>query len=67
VRQITSLSDGFANYFTVSPDGQWIVFERSKAQFREGSLELWLVRRDGTQPRRLVSDGQLPAWAPRPL
>jgi TolB protein len=67
VRQITSLSDGFANYFTLSPDGQWIVFERSRAQFREGSLELWLVRRDGTQPRRLVSDGQLPAWAPRPL
>ncbi len=65
-RQITTLpANEFANYFSISPDGQWLVFERSKQQFREGPLELWVVRRDGTQLRKLVSDGQLPAWSSR--
>lgn len=65
-KQITALPPNeFANFFSISPDGQWLVFERSKQQFREGSLELWVVRRDGTQLRKLVADGQLPAWSTR--
>lgn len=65
VSQLSSLGSDFVSFFSVSPDGQWVVFERSKTQFREGPIELWVMRRDGTQMRRLVADGQLPSWARR--
>jgi TolB protein len=60
--RLTSLVNEFANFFSVSPDGQWVVFERSREQYRTGPIELWVMRRNGSELRRLVADGQLPAW-----
>ena len=62
LRQITSFRDSYARRFGISPDGQQIVFERVTAL--DGPSELWIVGRDGTGERLLVSDGALPAWNP---
>jgi Tol biopolymer transport system component len=51
-----------------SPDGNWIVFARAtnanKPPGSSGSAEIYLMRADGTDMRRLVAGGfnQLPAW-----
>ncbi|HYE54293.1 MAG TPA: hypothetical protein VD996_05595, partial [Chitinophagaceae bacterium] len=57
---------------SISPDGQWIVFETGKS-LEEKSNELlsgkkavvpdlWVMRLDGSQPRLLVKNGSGPAW-----
>ena len=46
-----------------SPDGKQIVFSR----FAEGNLDLYTMKADGTEQRRLTTDAQLdsqPAWSP---
>jgi hypothetical protein len=53
----------------VSPDGEWIVFVVRKTDLDEnrGRKDLWLVRIDGTELRRLTShpsDDTNPRWAP---
>jgi TolB protein len=43
-----------------SPDGAWLAFTSS----REGQPDVWLVRADGTDLRRITSD-PAPEWLPR--
>lgn len=62
-RQITSFDDALALQFSISPDGQWIVFERAPALGEV--VDLWLVRRDGSEMRLLVETAGRPAWSPR--
>jgi Tol biopolymer transport system component len=48
-----------------SPDGAWIAFDAYKS-VRENSFtpaECWLVRRDGTGPKKLAA-GATPRWSP---
>jgi Tol biopolymer transport system component len=56
-----------------SPDGQWIAFDRcvdltSNAPPREGGhpqrTDIWLVRPNGRDLRRLVKNGSQPSWSP---
>jgi TolB protein len=62
VRQLTRLGDEFARAFSVSPDGQTVVFERAKSLEGDEGCDLWVVGVDGGGPRLLVRNGQSPSW-----
>lgn len=60
---ITQLTDRFGNLNgpEISPDGSTIVFKLSTAN----SNELWLMDRDGSNPRRIPNaSGWDPTWSP---
>ena len=61
-RQITNLQNEFTGMFSISPDGQWIVFERSKSLDDDRAIDLWIASIDGGNPRLLVRDGSSPSW-----
>jgi WD40 repeat protein len=60
--QITDLQNEFTGNFSISPDGQWIVFERSKSLDDDRAIDLWVAPLDGRNPRLLVRDGFSPSW-----
>lgn len=69
----TIISDGGNNYYpAVSPDGQWVIFNRSDSDaYDDVNAELWVARIDGTGARKLdlanVGPGltnSWPRWAP---
>ena len=60
--QITKLQNEFTGMFSVSPDGEWIVFERSKSLDDDRPIDLWIAPIDGGNPRLLVRDGFSPSW-----
>jgi dipeptidyl aminopeptidase/acylaminoacyl peptidase len=62
VRKITGLANEYVRGFSISPDGQRVVFERTTDL--SGRSDLWIVQRDGSGLRLLVSDGSSPAWNP---
>jgi hypothetical protein len=62
VMQVTRFENEFARAFSISPDGQWIVFERSKSYEDDKDCDLWVVGLDGREPRLLVRNGQRPSW-----
>jgi len=63
---LTQFTDEFAIDVSVSPDGQWIVFERSETnEFTAG--DLWIMRWDGTEMRLLVQNGLRPSWSQHAL
>lgn len=62
VTQVTHLENEFARNFSVSPDGQWIVFERAKSLEEGKDSDLWVARHDGTGLRLLVRHGFDPSW-----
>lgn len=59
--QITNLDDELVRSFSTSPDGQAIVFERAAA-LDSTSADLWIINRDGSGLRKLVSNGRAPEW-----
>jgi TolB protein len=60
--QITRLQNEFTGMFSISPDGEWIVFERSKSLDDDRPIDLWIASIDGGNPRLLVRDGFSPSW-----
>ena len=73
VTQITSLKDGFARCFTISPDGTRIVYERCRLAPGEDEnlvyniqeledVDLWMIGIDGRGDKLLVKNGFGPAW-----
>jgi hypothetical protein len=69
----TIITGGGNNYYpAVSPDGQWVLFNRSDADaYDDPNAELWVARIDGTGQRKLdlanVGPGltnSWPRWAP---
>jgi hypothetical protein len=62
--QLTQLGDEFSIDISVSPDGEWIVFERS-VNLELTAGDLWIMRSDGTEQRLLVNDGLRPSWSQR--
>lgn len=63
-RQLTSITnfeETFAKSFSVSPDGKWIVFERTKG-FVDDEADLWIVGMDGKGLRLLTKNASDPAW-----
>jgi Tol biopolymer transport system component len=63
VTQITRLQNEFTGAFTISPDGQWIVFERSKTLDNDRAIDLWIVGMNGRSPRLLTRNGFAPSWS----
>ncbi|MDQ3804446.1 MAG: hypothetical protein M3416_11515 [Acidobacteriota bacterium] len=59
---VTNLEGEFARRFDLSPDGGWVVFERSKVLDDYKNVDLWVVRTDGTGARLLVRGGLGPSW-----
>jgi Bacterial Ig-like domain (group 2)/WD40-like Beta Propeller Repeat len=66
LRKLTDFTGEFIRSFSVSPDGESIVFERITG----GSIydlatlpsDLWVMERGGAEPRLLARGGRLPAW-----
>lgn len=62
VTQITQLQNEFTGAFSISPDGQWIVFERSKSLDQDRAVDLWIVGMNGKNARLLTRNGFAPSW-----
>ncbi|HJP92021.1 MAG TPA: hypothetical protein VJ875_08715 [Pyrinomonadaceae bacterium] len=62
VTQITHLENEFIGSFSISPDGQWIVFERSNSLDDDRAIDLWIVGINGRNARLLVKKGSAPSW-----
>ena len=65
VTQITQLQNEFTGAFSISPDGQWIVFERSKTLDQDRAIDLWVVGMNGKNARLLTRNGFAPSWGHR--
>ncbi|MFL6228377.1 MAG: hypothetical protein ACJ741_06325 [Pyrinomonadaceae bacterium] len=63
VMQVTHLENEFARRFSISPDGQWIVFERAKTTDDDAETDLWITGLDGSAPRLLARGGASPSWS----
>lgn len=51
---------------TVSPDGQYILFERTTDPVFDPTGSLWIVNRDGTGLHKLLDDAGQHAWGSTP-
>lgn len=61
VTPLTDFTNELAAGFSLSPDGQSIVFERTPT-LGGSQIDLWIMDRAGSNLRLLVSDGQIPSW-----
>lgn len=59
---LTNFEGEYVRAFDISPDGQWVVFERAKSWRDDKEVDLWLMRSDGTGARLLVRNGLAPSW-----
>jgi dipeptidyl aminopeptidase/acylaminoacyl peptidase len=62
VTQVTHLQNEFTGAFAISPDGQWIVFERLKSLDDNRDIDLWIARINGSNSHLLVRNGFSPSW-----
>ena len=62
IRKITGLTNEYVRGFSISPDGQRVVFERTTDL--SGPSDLWIVQRDGSGLRLLMGNAGSPAWNP---
>jgi len=60
--KVTQLENEFAKSFTISLDGLWIIYERSKTHEDDSTADLWMVKIDGSGSRLLVRNGMRPSW-----
>jgi WD40 repeat protein len=60
--QITHLDKEFAKAFTISPDGQWIAYERANEADSHKPADLWLIKINGSGNKLLVKDAHDPSW-----
>ena len=62
VTQLTDYKDMNARAFDISPDGQWVVYERAKKWNDDQGVDLWIMQIDGSNARLLVRNGASPSW-----
>jgi len=60
--QVTKLGNEFAKKFDVSPDGTWIVYERSKEHDDDALSDIWIQAMDGTGAKMLIKNARSPSW-----
>jgi Tol biopolymer transport system component len=60
--RLTNFEGEYARSFDISPDGEWIVFERAKKLDEDKDVDLWVMRTDGREARLLVRGGLAPSW-----
>ncbi len=51
-----------AHIFSLSPDGQSVVFERLVDDYDDSTSSLWIMNRDGSDLHKLADDAGRPAW-----
>jgi Tol biopolymer transport system component len=61
--QITKLENEFARRFSISPDGQWVVYERSNTWDEYETVDIWKIKMDGSEEKLLVKNGLDPVWS----
>jgi len=67
IAQRTNIDDESVMGMAVSPDGQYIVFERTTDPVFDPTSSLWIMKRDGSDlPRKLLDDAGRPAWGRTP-
>ena len=62
--QLTHFEGEFVRSFSVSPDGQSVVFERAQS-FSGGSSDLWLMQLNGKGQKLLTRNASSPSWGPQ--
>jgi len=60
--QITKLNNEFAQAFSISPDGNWIVYERAKEREARKPADIWIQKMNGAESKLLVKNARNPAW-----
>lgn len=50
-------------YPDIAPDGQTLVYARSRSLARQAPAEVWLANIDGSQPRRLAAKASFPTFS----
>jgi WD40 repeat protein len=60
--QVTKLEGAFTRRFTISPDGQWIVYERATTADEDKGVDLWMQKMDGSSGKLFVRNATGPAW-----
>ena len=50
--------------FDWSPDGQWLVFQRYNLLQQDSKPEIWMIKANGSERRKLADDASQPAWLP---
>ncbi len=68
ITQLTDFSTTheYARDFSLSPDGQYIIFERAPETLLGafgGASDLWMMGIDGSNPHLLVAGGAHPTWS----
>jgi len=61
--QVTKFDNEFARKFSVSADGHWIVYERTKEYDENAPADLWIQEMNGSNSRLLVKNGRSPSWS----
>ena len=61
--QVTKLEGAYARKFSISPDGNWIVYERGTTNDEDKDVDLWIQKIDGSAAKLLVRDASSPAWS----
>jgi len=62
-KQLTRFENDFAKKFSVSPDGKWIVYERTKEYDENSPADLWIQAMDGSESRLLTKNAHSPSWS----
>ena len=65
ITRLTSLPDDSARGLSISPDGQYVVFERVADVF-DSTSSLWIMSRNGSGLHKLADDAGRPAWGQIP-
>jgi Tol biopolymer transport system component len=60
--QVTQLEKEFARTFTISPDGQWIIYERAKEHDPNTGADLWLQKINGSPGKLFIRNARNPSW-----
>jgi Tol biopolymer transport system component len=63
VDQVPHFENEFARNFSISPDSNWVVFERAKTLDKDQEADLWIARIDGSNMRLLARNGFEPSWS----
>jgi len=63
IRQVTKFENEFARKFSISPDGNWIVYERTKEYDENSPADLWIQEMNGSNSRLLINNGRSPSWS----
>jgi len=61
-REITKFENEFAKKFSISPEGNWIVYERTKEYDEHSAADLWIQEMNGSNSRLLAKNARSPSW-----